>query len=193
MAPVQDQLSPSWTTFWRHAPLRRSHGSFSGSLLHSYFKTLFLSTFNSMLKTVGESCTSSPTTPSPSLLERYFFTVNVRGNFGLPYMSNQLHPGPSHARTGRQRRAGRPRSTDFISSATECLLCPLCNSTLESETSGHKPCCVPRQCSSSGWIFRSLFRSLCFFGGLGFTLPIPLGPVYKVQVSSEVRSLMSPV
>ena len=114
MAPVQDELSPSWTTFWRHAPLRRSHGSFSGSLLHSYFKTLFLSTFNSMLKTVGESCTSSPTTPSPSLLERYFFTVNVRGNFGLPYMSNQLHPGPSHARTGRQRRAGRPRSTDFI-------------------------------------------------------------------------------
>ena len=29
-APVQDQLSPSWTTFWRPAPRRLVHACFSG-------------------------------------------------------------------------------------------------------------------------------------------------------------------
>ena len=61
-----------------------------------------------------KSCTSSPTTPSPFLPERYFFTVNARGNHGLLYRSNQFHQVPAKARRGRQRRAGRPRSTEFL-------------------------------------------------------------------------------
>ena len=61
-----------------------------------------------------KSCTSSPTTPSPFLPERYFFTVNARGNRGLLYRSNQFHQVPAKARRGRQRRAGRPRSTEFL-------------------------------------------------------------------------------
>ena len=150
-APVQGQRSPSWTTFWRLAPLRRFHECFSGNL---YF--FFSGTSRPCSYAHSNPCSRLwgslvhhllPAMPCPFLPERYFFTVNVR--YGLPYRSNQLHQGPAKAR----------------------------NSTLQSASCGHEPCCASRDCSPSGCILLSWFHSLCFLGGLGFTLPIPLGPM----------------
>ena len=44
----------------------------------------------------------------------FLFTMNVRANYGPPYLTSKLHQGPAKARRGRQRRAGRPRSTEFL-------------------------------------------------------------------------------
>ena len=98
--------------------------------IDSHFKILDLCTFDSMLKTMGKSCTSSATSASPFLPGRYFFTWNARGNYSL---------------------------------SLEGIFSPLSNSTLQSETSGHEPCRAS--------ILLSYLHLLCFFGGLGSTLP----------------------
>jgi len=137
MVPVQDQLF----SFQDNFLATRSTSTISCMLfrqfvylyfigIDSHFKILDLCTFDSMLKTMGKSCTSSATSASPFLPGRYFFTWNARGNYSL---------------------------------SLEGIFSPLSNSTLQSETSGHEPCRAS--------ILLSYLHLLCFFGGLGSTLP----------------------
>ena len=164
--------------FWRPAPLRLFHACFSSKFLLFQWHQLLpqdLVLMHIRLHAQGYGGSLAHhllprlLSPSPFLPEHWFFTWDFRGNCSLSDRSNQQ----DQLKLAGAAKEAYPETTVNRISSTESLLSYLSNSTLQSGTSGHEPCCASPDCSPSSLYF----HLICFFS----IVWVPPCPFHRVR------------
>jgi hypothetical protein len=172
MAPVQDQLSPSWTTFLRPAAFGLS------DLLLFPWHRLLLQDFVPMR--IPLHAQDYGWSLAHHLLPRLLLSCrNVISSPWMPGATTVFSTGQINSIKYQLKLAGVARGVpgdhgqqNFFYYWIPTSL--LFNSALQSETSGHEPCCASPGCSPSDCILSFSIFAL-FFRWFGFRLAYSTG------------------